>query len=83
MGCPDHRPPEGPNEDVAVCETCGSLTFRMRPERETYGDHLPDCSLPRFHESYCRPGGSGHPRAELIRGYWASGMNIEEEGPAC
>ena len=64
-----HRPPEGPNEDIGQCR-CWRLTFEMRPEGETYGHHLPDCSLPLRHESYCRPGGDGHPPAPTIRGYW-------------
>lgn len=70
--CPDapHRGPEGPNEDVAQCGRCGSLTFAMRPPNETFGNHLLDCSLPRNHPSYCQPGGQGHSPAEVIRGYW-------------
>jgi hypothetical protein len=70
--CPDgpHRPPRGPNEDVARCPKCGGLSYEMRPEYETYGEHLADCSLPRRHEGYCQPGGSGHPSAAVIRGYW-------------
>lgn len=73
MTCPlgPHRFPEGPNEDIGQCPECWAPTFEMRPENETYGDHLPDCSLPRRHESYCQPGGPGHPRAEIIRGYWS------------
>lgn len=63
-----HRGPEGPNEDIAVCNYCGLLTFSMRPKGETFGDHFPDCSLPRDHQSYCEGGGKGHPRAESIRG---------------
>lgn len=68
--CPDgpHRGPEGPNEDITQCAGCGSVTYVMRPPGETFGDHLPDCALPISHESYCQPGGSGHPRAEKIRG---------------
>lgn len=65
----DHRYPEGPNEDVGVCE-CGRVTWELRPEGQTFGYHLPDCSLPLRHVSYCRPGGDGHPPAPLIRGYW-------------
>jgi len=70
--CPKgpHRPPEGPNEDLAQCAECWSPTYAMRPEGETYGEHLPDCSLPLRHESYCQPGGSGHPPAVKVRGYW-------------
>lgn len=68
--CGPHRGPEGPNEDLSVCPTCGSPTYELRPDGETYGDHLPDCSLPRRHQSYCQPGGEGHPTAPKIRGYW-------------
>lgn len=70
--CPasPHRGPEGPNEDLSVCQICGSISYEMRPEGETYGDHLADCSLDIKHESYCKPGGAGHPRAPTIRGYW-------------
>lgn len=73
--CPDapHRPPQGPNEDVAQCGRCWGLSHAMRPDGETYGHHLPDCRLPRRHESYCEPGGSGHPPAAVIRGYWPTG----------
>lgn len=70
--CPDgpHRAPEGPNEDVSQCTTCWGLSYALRPAGETYGDHLPDCSLPLRHESYCQPGGTGHPTGPVIRGYW-------------
>lgn len=70
--CPDspHRRPQGPNEDMAVCPTCGSPSHEMRPEGETYGLHDPDCSLSVRHESWCVGGGSGHPPAPVIRGYW-------------
>lgn len=70
--CPDapHRGPEGPNEDIHQCPTCLAPSHRMRPEGQTYGLHLPDCSLPERHPSYCQPGGDGHPPAPLIRGYW-------------
>lgn len=73
--CPDapHRTPQGPNEDLAQCLLCGAPSHKLRPEGETYGDHLPDCSLPRRHEGYCKPGGTGHPTAEVIRGYWPAG----------
>lgn len=65
-----HRGPQGPNEDFAVCMVCGSVSWLMRPDGETYGEHLDDCCLPRRHESYCKPGGSGHPSAPTIRGFW-------------
>lgn len=70
--CPDgpHRSPEGPNEDLAQCTKCWSPTYAMRPDSETYGEHLPDCGLPLRHASYCKPGGAGHPRATKVRGYW-------------
>lgn len=71
--CPDgpHRPPQGPNEEVSMCSRCWGLSWEMRPEGETYGEHLPDCAHkdPR-HTGYCIPGGAGHPRAAVIRGYW-------------
>lgn len=79
--CPDgpHRRPEGPNEDVDQCLQCGSLSWCLRPEGETYGEHLPDCSLPLRHESHCRPGGAGHPAATKIRGYWPGATDTDEE----
>lgn len=63
-----HRLPEGPNEDVGQCPDCWCPIGVMRPEGETFGDHLADCSLPIRHPGYCEPGGSGHPRAEHVRG---------------
>lgn len=70
--CPDgpHRGPQGPNEDLAQCHTCWSVNYALRPDGETYGDHLPDCSLPLRHGGYCVPGGTGHPPSEHVRGYW-------------
>lgn len=71
--CPrEHRLPEGPNEDISTCPQpdCWRPTFTLRPIGETYGTHLPDCSLEERHLSYCQPGGQGHPPAQLIRGYW-------------
>lgn len=67
--CPDapHRGPQGPCEDLAQCPRCWAPSFAMRPEGETFGTHAPDCSLPAVHESYCKPGGTGHP-AGVIRG---------------
>lgn len=68
--CPDkanHRGPAGPNEDIATCFRCNSFSFAMRPEGETWGNHLPDCSLELRHEGYCAGGGSGHPPAQKIR----------------
>ena len=68
--CPEapHRHPQGPNEDVSVCPRCWALSWELRPEGETFGLHLPDCSLPIRHESFCAPGGLGHPPARQIRG---------------
>lgn len=70
--CPEgpHRGPEGPNEDLDQCFYCWGISYAMRPEEETFGLHLDDCSLPERHESFCKPGGAGHPRAPIIRGYW-------------
>ena len=55
--CPNgpHRGPQGPNEDVAQCPVCWSLSWCKRPSGETFGHHRPDCSLPIDHESYCQP----------------------------
>lgn len=68
--CPNapHRGPQGPNEDIAVCDLCGSLTHSLRPEGETFGYHAVDCSLPERHGGYCVRGGNGHPPAKIIRG---------------
>lgn len=68
--CPDrpHRGPQGPNEDLNVCLRCGSPSWMFRPVGETFGEHLPDCSLPYWHESYCLPGGSGHGPSRVVRG---------------
>jgi hypothetical protein len=70
FGCADgpHRGPEGPNEDISQCGTCWAPSHALRPAGETFGRHQPDCSLPLRHESYCAPGGSGHPDAKVIRG---------------
>lgn len=54
-------------------------SWSMRPLGETYGTHLPDCSLPVRHESYCLPGGAGHPPAPRIRGYWPITQRTTEE----
>jgi hypothetical protein len=54
--CPDradHRWPQGPNEDVSICGMCGSGTYMMRPEGETFGDHEKDCVLPPRHRGFC------------------------------
>ncbi|AMS02708.1 hypothetical protein BJD55_gp058 [Gordonia phage Yvonnetastic] len=68
--CPKgpHRGPQGPNEDVSVCDVCWMMSYSMRPEGETFGWHIADCSLPVDHESYCVGGGDGHPPARKIRG---------------
>lgn len=65
-----HRGPEGPNEDLSQCRKCGLMSWVLRPENETFGMHLKDCSLSRRHESWCEGGGKGHPPAEVIRGFW-------------
>lgn len=69
--CPEgpHRGPQGPNEDLAQCPRCWSPSFASRPHGEEYGGHLPDCSLPRDHASYCVGGGSGHPAPDVVRGF--------------
>lgn len=82
--CPSspHRGPEGPNEDLSQCPTCWSPSHAMRPDGETYGVHLPDCSLPSRHASYCEPGGNGHPAAPKVRGYWPQRCgNLDPHGP--
>lgn len=68
--CPNrpHRGPAGPNEDIAQCPLCLSPSWSKRPIGETWGNHIPDCSLPIDHENYCEPGGKGHPEAPIIRG---------------
>ena len=68
--CPDgpHRGPEGPNEDLMQCRRCWGLSHSKRPAGEEFGGHLPDCSLPRDHESYCVGGGNGHPAPRVVRG---------------
>jgi hypothetical protein len=65
-----HRGPEGPNEDMSQCPQCWGFSWELRPEGETYGRHADDCSLPVRHESYCQPGGQGHPDAPKLRGYF-------------
>jgi hypothetical protein len=68
--CPNgpHRGPQGPNEDLSQCGLCLMPSYSMRPRGETFGNHLPDCSLPIDHESFCVGGGDGHPEAEVVRG---------------
>ena len=63
-----HRGPQGPNEDISWCAKANLPTYSLRPAGETFGHHLPDCSLPIDHPSYCQPGGNGHPPAKVIRG---------------
>lgn len=79
--CPrgPHRGPQGPNEDLSQCAACWAPSWELRPPGETYGTHLPDCSLPARHESYCQPGGAGHPAAPRIRGYWPAAAQRTEE----
>lgn len=80
VDCPGgpHRWPEGPNEDAGQCPTCFAVMHEMRPPGETFGLHLPDCSLPIDHASYCYPGGTGHPPAAVIRGHWPGIARLEE-----
>lgn len=68
--CPDapHRGPQGPNEDLSMCRHCWSPSWGLRPAGETFGYHAPDCAGELRHESFCPPGGSGHPPAAVIRG---------------
>jgi len=70
--CPDgpHRGPQGPNEDLSQCGKCWMPSWSMRPAGETIGLHSDDCSLPERHGGYCTGGGTGHPPAEHIRGFW-------------
>lgn len=65
----EHRVPQGPNEDIGICQ-CGRPSFELRPEGEAYGLHDGDCSLPSRHLGYCAPGGSGHPPAVNVRGWF-------------
>lgn len=68
--CPGapHRGPQGPNEDLGQCGQCGMPSWSLRNPGETFGEHLPDCSLPLRHESFCQPGGAGHPPSWKVRG---------------
>lgn len=68
--CPNgpHRGPQGPNEDLSQCPLCLMPSFALRPDGETFGQHLPDCSLPRRHHGFCVGGGTGHPRSKQERG---------------
>lgn len=70
--CPKapHRPPEGPNEELSQCMLCSAISFTRRPAGEEYYGHIADCSLPRDHLSYCKPGGAGHPKPEKRRGHF-------------
>lgn len=79
--CPytPHRGPQGPNEDIAVCGSCGSLSYALRPAGETFGTHLADCSLPVRHEGHCQPGGAGHAVAPTVRGYWPTPAHEETQ----
>lgn len=66
----EHRGPQGPNEDISVCNQCGMPTFSRRPVGESFGWHIADCSLPMRHLGYCVGGGEGHvkPKGERFRG---------------
>lgn len=56
----DHPDLAGPNMDIGQCARCWMPMGAMRPDGESYGWHLDDCSLPMRHAGYCEPGGSGH-----------------------
>ena len=63
--------PAGPNEDAAVCPECWMPVPAMRPEGETFGWHLSDCSLELRHRGACIGGGAGHgspPKGHVVRG---------------
>lgn len=79
-----HREPKGPNEDLAQCPVCWSITFAMRPEGETFGWHADDCALPMRHQGYCQHGGTGHiiPANEKIRGYFGPDWVEPPRAPA-
>lgn len=69
--CKDHLHgfPQGPNEDMGgFCMKSGQGIRTMRPDGETFGDHLPDCLLSIKHPGYCEGGGKGHTSARTIRG---------------
>lgn len=68
--CGSHQTPSGPNEDVGMCGRCGFPMGVLRPEGESFGLHLDDCSLPERHRGECVGGGTGHPPARVIRGWW-------------
>lgn len=78
--CPaaPHRGPMGPNEDLAQCGECGSVSHEQRPAGETFGWHADDCSLPVDHGDECVGGGDGHPAAATIRGYWPRDPRSED-----
>lgn len=66
----DHSGPAGPNEDIASCPTCWGPMGVLRPDGESFGWHIPDCSLEMRHRGYCIGGGTGHviPDGWKIRG---------------
>lgn len=69
--CPEpHRGPQGPNEDLGVCPTCWGPSWAVRPDGESFGWHISDCSLELRHESHCVGGGDGHemPQGWKLRG---------------
>lgn len=65
-----HRGPQGPNEDMGVCSKCWGMSWALRPDDESFGWHISDCSLDLRHESYCVGGGNGHamPQGWKLRG---------------
>lgn len=79
--CPrqPHRGPQGPNEDLGQCPLCLSISYSMRPEGETYGLHLEDCSLPVGHESNCQPGGAGHLVGSHVRGWFGPEFEAQHQ----
>lgn len=50
----------GPNMDIGQCADCWMPVGVMRPDGESFGWHIADCSLPMRHPGYCTPGGNGH-----------------------
>ena len=42
----DHSGPQGVNEDIGSCPKCWGPVGVLRPDGESFGWHLDDCSLP-------------------------------------
>lgn len=68
--CPygPHRGPQGPNEDLAQCFHCGTISHRMRPWGDTFCGHLDECGLPIWHASLCAPAELPHPTSTAALG---------------